>query len=75
MTSEVIIFVRVYSYEENTQMADIAQLTVTVHSIGPVTEHGDGRPFLLLHGGAGPPSAEQLAGVMARYGTEPVRDG
>jgi len=41
-----------------TTATTIATPTVTVADIGPVqvaiTERGAGRPFLLLHGGAGP---------------------
>jgi pimeloyl-ACP methyl ester carboxylesterase len=52
-----------------------AIVTVTVDGIGAVpvtvTEHGDGRPFLLLHGGAGPQS---VAGFADLLGTrEPAR--
>ncbi|MDX6254857.1 MAG: hypothetical protein QOJ11_1191 [Frankiales bacterium] len=43
--------------------------TVTVDGIGPVqltvTQRGDGRPFLLLHGGAGLPSVEGFADLLA----------
>ena len=52
-------------------------LNVTVDGIGPVpvtvTEHGDGRPFLLLHGGEGR-SAVQLDGFACLLATrEPAR--
>src|SRR5580692_7929706 len=44
-------------------------MTVTVDGVGPVpvtlTERGDGRPFLLLHGGAGPQSVDGFADLMA----------
>jgi pimeloyl-ACP methyl ester carboxylesterase len=50
-------------------MAETIQLTVTVDGIGPVpvtvSEHGDGRPFLLLHGGAGPQSVDGFADLLA----------
>jgi pimeloyl-ACP methyl ester carboxylesterase/quercetin dioxygenase-like cupin family protein len=50
-------------------------LNVTVDGIGPVpvtvTEHGDGRPFLLLHGGAGAQSVDGFAGLLATR--EPAR--
>ena len=54
-------------------MADTGQhhrlVTVTVDGIGAVpvtvTEHGDGRPFLLLHGGAGPQSVDGFADLLA----------
>jgi pimeloyl-ACP methyl ester carboxylesterase/mannose-6-phosphate isomerase-like protein (cupin superfamily) len=36
-----------------------------------VTEHGAGRPFLLLHGGAGPQSVDGFAGLLASE--EPAR--
>ena len=52
-----------------------AIVTVTVDGVGAVpvtvTEHGGGRPFLLLHGGAGPRS---VAGFADLLGTrEPAR--
>src|ERR1700722_20849685 len=51
------------------------QLNVTVDGIGPVpvslTEHGSGRPFLLLHGGAGPQSVDGFADLLAAE--EPAR--
>ena len=51
-------FVRVNSYEGVSQMPTY---TVQAGRLGPVrvdvTEYGAGRPFLLLHGGAGPQSA------------------
>jgi pimeloyl-ACP methyl ester carboxylesterase/mannose-6-phosphate isomerase-like protein (cupin superfamily) len=53
-------------------MATVARTTtldVTVDGIGAVpvtvTEHGAGRPFLLLHGGAGPQSVDGFAGLLA----------
>jgi pimeloyl-ACP methyl ester carboxylesterase len=46
--------------------------TVTVPGLGPVpvsvTEHGAGRPFLVLHGGAGPQSVDGFAGQLAGSG-------
>jgi pimeloyl-ACP methyl ester carboxylesterase len=50
-----------------------ATRTVTVEAAGgpvPVTftERGDGRPFLLLHGGAGPQSVEKFAALLAEAG-------
>jgi pimeloyl-ACP methyl ester carboxylesterase len=57
-----------------TTAASTTQLTVTVDGIGPVpvtvTEHGAGRPFLLLHGGAGPQSVDGFADLLA---AEPAR--
>ncbi|MGA2827496.1 MAG: alpha/beta fold hydrolase [Streptosporangiaceae bacterium] len=53
-------------------MADTASTTthtVTVPGIGAVpvtfTERGEGRPFLLLHGGAGPQSVDGFAALLA----------
>jgi pimeloyl-ACP methyl ester carboxylesterase len=50
-------------------------VNVTVDGIGTVpvtvTEHGAGRPFLLLHGGAGPQSVDGFADLLA--GQEPAR--
>ena len=53
-------------------MADTATTathTVTLDGIGPVpvtvTERGAGRPFLLLHGGAGPQSVDGFAALLA----------
>jgi pimeloyl-ACP methyl ester carboxylesterase len=50
-------------------------VTVTLDGIGPVpvtvTEHGDGRPVLLLHGGAGPQSVTGFGDVLAKR--EPAR--
>src|SRR5579875_1368548 len=43
--------------------------TVPVDGIGPVpvtvTERGQGRPYLLLHGGAGPQSVDSFAALLA----------
>ena len=54
----------------------VSTRTVTVDAVtGPVpvtfTERGEGRPFLLLHGGAGPVSVEKFADLLA--GAEPAR--
>jgi pimeloyl-ACP methyl ester carboxylesterase len=50
-------------------------LSVTADGIGPVpvtvTERGGGRPFLLLHGGAGPQSVDGFADLLASE--EPAR--
>jgi pimeloyl-ACP methyl ester carboxylesterase len=50
-------------------------VNVTVDGIGSVpvsvTEYGAGRPFLLLHGGAGPQSVQGWADLLAK--TEPAR--
>jgi pimeloyl-ACP methyl ester carboxylesterase/quercetin dioxygenase-like cupin family protein len=53
-------------------MATVSSTTVvdvTVDGLGPVpvtvTEHGAGRPFLLLHGGAGPQSVDGFADLLA----------
>ena len=58
-----------------TTATTIATPTVTVADIGPVqvtiTERGAGRPFLLLHGGAGPQSVTGFADLLAE--TEPAR--
>src|SRR6202451_271897 len=56
--------------------ATVSTRTVTVDAAsGPVpvtfTERGAGRPFLLLHGGAGPQSVEKFAGLLAE--AEPAR--
>src|ERR1700733_15440136 len=49
--------------------------TVTVPDLGPVpvtvTERGEGRPFLVLHGGAGPQSVDGFADLLAA--AEPAR--
>lgn len=46
-------------------MANTTVVSVTVDGIGAVpvtvTERGEGRPFLLLHGGAGPQSVDGFA--------------
>jgi pimeloyl-ACP methyl ester carboxylesterase len=53
-------------------MADTTVVTVTVEGIGPVpvtvSERGEGRPFLLLHGGAGPQSVDGFADLLAAQG-------
>ena len=54
----------------------VSTRTVTVDAAGgpvPVTftERGAGRPFLLLHGGAGPQSVEKFADLLA--GADPAR--
>ncbi|TMF76666.1 MAG: alpha/beta hydrolase [Chloroflexi bacterium] len=52
-----------------------ATQSLTVDGVGPVdvsfTERGAGRPFLMLHGGAGPPSVSGFADLLAE--TERVR--
>lgn len=52
-----------------------ATRTVTLDGVGPVqitvTERGEGRPFLLLHGGAGPQSVDGFAELLAA--SEPAR--
>ena len=56
-------------------MADTTVVTVTVDGIGPVpvtvTQRGEGHPYLLLHGGAGPQSVDGLADLLATE--EPAR--
>jgi pimeloyl-ACP methyl ester carboxylesterase len=46
--------------------------TITTDGIGPVpvtlTDRGEGRPFLLLHGGAGPVSVEGFADLLSASG-------
>src|SRR2546421_10612182 len=46
-----------------------ATQSLTVDGVGPVdvsfTERGAGRPFLMLHGGAGPPSVSGFADLLA----------
>jgi pimeloyl-ACP methyl ester carboxylesterase len=46
--------------------------TITTDGIGPVpvtlTDRGDGRPFLLLHGGAGPLSVDGFAELLSASG-------
>jgi pimeloyl-ACP methyl ester carboxylesterase len=50
--------------------------TVKIDGIGPVpvtfTDLGDGQPFLLLHGGAGPQSVAGFAGLLAGTGSSRV---
>lgn len=60
----------------------MATYTVPVDGLGPVqvtvTEQGEGRPFLLLHGGAGPQSVEAFAAMLAGSGARvlvPVHPG
>jgi len=49
--------------------------TVTLDRVGPVEvtldEHGEGQPFLLLHGGGGPGTVAGFAELLA--GTHPAR--
>jgi pimeloyl-ACP methyl ester carboxylesterase len=49
-----------------------ATRTITTDGIGPVpvtlTDRGEGRPFLLLHGGAGPMSVEGFADLLSASG-------
>ncbi len=58
-----------------TTTTSTATRTVTVDGIGPVpvtvAERGEGRPFLLLHGGAGPQSVDGFADLLAA--SEPAR--
>ena len=58
-----------------TSEASTTVVNVTVEGIGAVpvtvTERGEGRPFLLLHGGAGPQSVDGFAGLLATQ--EPAR--
>jgi pimeloyl-ACP methyl ester carboxylesterase len=53
-------------------VADVQIVTITVPGIGrvPVTysDNGTGRPFLLLHGGAGPQSVSSFAALLADEG-------
>jgi pimeloyl-ACP methyl ester carboxylesterase len=53
-----------------------ATRTITLDGIGPVpvtlTERGEGRPFLLLHGGAGPQSVDSFADLLATAGPAQV---
>ncbi len=50
--------------------------TINVAGIGPVEltvdERGDGRPYLVLHGGAGPQSVAQFAQLLAEKGHKRV---
>src|SRR2546430_6235709 len=56
-------------------MADTTTQHITVDGIGSVdltfTERGEGRPFVILHGGAGPQSVTAFADLLAE--TEHVR--
>ncbi len=59
-----------------------ATYTVAADDLDPVqvtvTEHGEGRPVLLLHGGAGPQSVEAFAELLAKSGARvlvPVHPG
>ena len=56
-------------------MANTTVVSVTVDGMGAVpvtvTERGEGRPFLLLHGGAGPQSVDGFADLLATQ--EPAR--
>src|ERR1700722_11397191 len=73
--SLIVSFVIVHSYEGVVDMADTTVVSVTVDGIGAVpvtvTERGDGRPFLVLHGGAGPQSVDGFADLLATQ--EPAR--
>jgi pimeloyl-ACP methyl ester carboxylesterase len=55
-----------------TAVAVSSTKTVNVTGIGPVEltveERGEGRPYLLLHGGAGPQSVDQFAQLLAEKG-------
>ena len=55
-----------------TTSTDLTITTITVAGVGPVEltveERGDGRPFLLLHGGAGPQSVAKFAQLLAEKG-------
>jgi pimeloyl-ACP methyl ester carboxylesterase len=55
-----------------TTTADLTIKTINVDDVGPVEltveERGDGRPFLLLHGGAGPQSVATFAELLADKG-------
>ncbi|HWG14711.1 MAG TPA: hypothetical protein VG268_15680 [Streptosporangiaceae bacterium] len=50
-------------------MTDTTTYDVAVDGIGTVpvtvTSRGEGRPYLLLHGGAGPQSVDSFAGLLA----------
>src|ERR1700722_17573955 len=70
---------RVNSHEGVGQMPTY---TVQAARLGPVqvnvTEYGEGRPFLLLHGGAGPQSVAGFAELLAAPGARvivPVHPG
>src|ERR1700722_4116823 len=66
------LLVIVHSYEGVGDMVETTIVTVSVDGIGPVpvtvTDRGEGRPFLLLHGGAGPQSVEGFADLLAAQG-------
>src|SRR5580700_475690 len=62
-TDLIVSFVIVNSYEG---VVDMASTTVVT-----VTERGEGHPFLLLHGGAGPQSVDGFAELLASQ--EPAR--
>src|SRR6202021_1010727 len=66
------LLVIVHSYEGVGDMTETTVVTVSVDGIGEVpvavTERGQGRPFLLLHGGAGPQSVEGFADLLAAQG-------
>src|ERR1700722_14081845 len=71
-----ITFVIVNSHEGVVAMTTEARtIVVTTDGIGPVpvtvTERGEGRPFLVLHGGAGPQSVDGFADLLAA--AEPAR--
>lgn len=59
-----------------TTSASSSTKTLTVAGIGPVEvtveERGDGQPFLLLHGGAGPQSVAGFAQLLAEKGANKV---
>ena len=58
-----------------TAASTTAIVTVTADGIGAVpvtvTEHGGGRPFLLLHGGAGPQSVDGFRRSAGGRGSRP----
>jgi pimeloyl-ACP methyl ester carboxylesterase len=74
-TDLIVSSVIVHSYEGVADMANTTVVSVTVDGIGTVpvtvTERGEGRPFLLLHGGAGPQSVDGFADLLATQ--EPAR--
>ena len=59
-----------------TTTAESTTKTVNVTGIGPVEltveERGDGQPFLVLHGGAGPQSVAAFAQLLAEKGRNRV---
>jgi pimeloyl-ACP methyl ester carboxylesterase len=63
-------------YAEATTAATSTSRAVTVAGIGMVTlkveERGEGRPFLLLHGGAGPQSVDRFAQLLAENGNRVI---